>query len=204
MKAVIEGLLFAAGEEGLSASQLAEYTGLGVGEVRALCDSLQKDLREGRRGIQVRRIRDTYQLTTLPEHAPFLEQMSEVPKMPPLSQAALETLAIIAYRQPVTRAEIEEIRGVKSDRALATLLGRGLIREAGRSEAPGRPILYGTTPYFLEYFGLRDLDDLPVPELAVQEGDGEFSLFADGQEREGEPKSAGRPDEKGKEGDIRG
>ncbi|MDI3327430.1 MAG: SMC-Scp complex subunit ScpB [Alicyclobacillaceae bacterium] len=178
MMAVIEGLLFAAGDEGLTAEQLAEYTGLPVWEVQSLCDALGEDLQRQGRGIRLRRVQRAYQLTTAPEHAPYLERMSEVPKVPPLSQAALETLAIIAYRQPVTRMEIEEIRGVKSDRALATLLGRGLVREAGRADGPGRPILYATTKYFLEYFGFRDLEDLPSPEWEERPGEGELFLFA--------------------------
>ncbi|MDI3256182.1 MAG: SMC-Scp complex subunit ScpB [Kyrpidia sp.] len=187
MTAVIEGLLFAAGEEGLSARQLAEYTGLSVEEVHDRCEDLRHRLRESGRGIQVRKIQDTYQLTTIPEHAPYLEKLSEIPRLPPLSQAALETLAIIAYRQPVTRMDIEEIRGVRSDRALATLLGRGLIRETGRADAPGRPILYGTTTYFLEYFGIETLDDLPFPELAAADEEAEFALFPEG--------DSDRPDE---------
>ncbi|ADG06520.1 SMC-Scp complex subunit ScpB [Kyrpidia tusciae] len=187
---MIEGLLFAAGEEGLNERQLSQYTGLSAQQVRDRCEELRKRLDEAGRGIQLRRLNDLYQLTTRPEHAPFLEQLNESPRLPPLSQAALETLAIIAYRQPVTRIDIEEIRGVKSERALATLLARGLIRETGRADAPGRPILYGTTPYFLEYFGLQELGDLPFPELATTQEEG-FPLFAEDEESPDGPDETG-------------
>ena len=99
---------------------------------------------------------------TKPELAVYLEKLKKVPRQVPLSQAALETLAIIAYKQPITRAEIETIRGVRVDSSLSTLLERGLIEETGRKEGPGRPILYGTTKGFLKYFGLNSLDELPI------------------------------------------
>lgn len=119
----------------------------------------------GGRGLQLVRIAGHYQLATLSEHAPYFEKLAYSPARASLSQAALETLAIVAYRQPITRVEIEEIRGVKSERAIHTLVNKELIEEKGRAEAIGRPILYGTTKSFLDYFGLGSLADLPQPEL---------------------------------------
>jgi segregation and condensation protein B len=103
----------------------------------------------------------TYQMTTVAEHAVYFERLAQSPTRSSLSQAALETLSIVAYRQPITRVEIEEIRGVKCDRALQTLVAKELIEEVGRAEAVGRPILYGTTRKFMDYFGLSALSELP-------------------------------------------
>jgi len=116
--------------------------------------------REGR-GLQIVQLAGNYQLATLPEHATYFERLAYSPTRSSLSQAALETLSIIAYRQPITRIEVEEIRGVKSERAIHTLVNKDLIQEVGRAEAIGRPILYGTTAAFLDYFGLGSLQDLP-------------------------------------------
>ncbi|AZK47134.1 SMC-Scp complex subunit ScpB [Paenibacillus lentus] len=161
LKSIIEGLLFLAGEEGLSVKQLAEVTEQRQDIITdALLDMKASFEREGR-GLQIVQLAGTYQLATLPEHAPFFERLAYSPSRSSLSQAALETLSIIAYRQPITRIEVEEIRGVKSERAIHTLVNKDLIQEVGRAEAIGRPILYGTTPAFLDYFGLGSLEDLP-------------------------------------------
>ncbi|WP_232333870.1 SMC-Scp complex subunit ScpB [Thermoactinomyces intermedius] len=164
MKAVLEGLLFAAGEEGMSIKELADVTGLEKHEVEQCLHDLRVDYKEQQRGIQIVKVAQVYQMTTLPEHAPYFEKMAQAPNRSRLSRAALETLAIIAYRQPITRVEIEEIRGVKSERVLQVLSRKGLIREAGRAEGAGRPILYGTSKDFLDYFGLNDIEELPPPE----------------------------------------
>ncbi|MBH8601729.1 SMC-Scp complex subunit ScpB [Thermoactinomyces sp. CICC 23799] len=164
MKAVMEGLLFAAGEEGMSIKELADVTGLEKHEVEQCLHDLRVDYKEQQRGIQIVKVAQVYQMTTLPEHAPYFEKMAQAPNRSRLSRAALETLAIIAYRQPITRVEIEEIRGVKSERVLQVLSRKGLIREAGRAEGAGRPILYGTSKDFLDYFGLNDIEELPPPE----------------------------------------
>ncbi|MFD3258805.1 SMC-Scp complex subunit ScpB [Paenibacillus lentus] len=161
LKSIIEGLLFLAGEEGLSVKQLAEVTEQRQDIITdALLDMKSSFEREGR-GLQIVQLAGTYQLATLPEHAPFFEKLAYSPSRSSLSQAALETLSIIAYRQPITRIEVEEIRGVKSERAIHTLVNKDLIHEVGRAEAIGRPILYGTTAAFLDYFGLGSLQDLP-------------------------------------------
>jgi len=107
-----------------------------------------------------------------------LKKLVESPQTTTLSQASLETLAIIAYKQPITRAEIEEIRGVKTERPLQTLVGKGLVKEVGRLEGPGRPILYGTTKEFLDYFGLKSLDELPpLPEKNEKDVQEEADLY---------------------------
>lgn len=161
LKSIIEGLLFLAGEEGLSVKQIAEVTEQRQDIITdALLDMKSSFEREGR-GLQIVQLAGNYQLATLPEHAPFFERLAYSPTRSSLSQAALETLSIIAYRQPITRIEVEEIRGVKSERAIHTLVNKDLIQEVGRAEAIGRPILYGTTAAFLDYFGLGSLEDLP-------------------------------------------
>ncbi|WP_026326799.1 SMC-Scp complex subunit ScpB [Paenibacillus ginsengihumi] len=161
MKSVIEGLLFVAGDEGLDAKQVAEVMELDVAFVNELILELQDDFKRQGRGIQIVHMAGGYRLTTVPEHAPFLEKLAYSPSRAALSQAALETLAIVAYKQPITRVEIEEIRGVKTERAIQTLVGKDLIQEVDRADAPGRPILYGTTKSFLDYFGLSSLEELP-------------------------------------------
>jgi segregation and condensation protein B len=161
MKSVIEGLLFASGDEGLDAKQLAEVLEMDPLLASDLVLELRDELKRAGRGIQIVEVAGAFQLTTLAEHAPYFERLAYSPSRSSLSQAALETLSIIAYKQPITRVEIEEIRGVKSDRALHTLVSKDLIEETGRAEAVGRPILYGTTKPFLDYFGLSSLRELP-------------------------------------------
>jgi segregation and condensation protein B len=165
IKSVIEGLLFVAGDEGLDAKQLAEVLEQDTDFIRDLVLDLQADFQRGGRGLQIVELAGAYQLTTLPSHAPFFERLAYSPSRSSLSQAALETLAIVAYKQPITRVEIEEIRGVKADRALHTLVGKDLIEEVARADAPGRPILYGTTKSFLDYFALGSIAELPESTL---------------------------------------
>ncbi|HEU4963800.1 MAG TPA: SMC-Scp complex subunit ScpB [Bacilli bacterium] len=167
MKAVIEGLLFIAGSDGLDPKQVGGVLEIEREEALDLMYDLQADFKREERGLQIVEVAGAFQLTTRPEHAPFFERYAFQPSTAQLSQAALETLAIVAYKQPITRVGVEEVRGVKSDRALNTLVAKQLIREVGRAEGPGRPILYGTTKEFLEYFGLRGLDELPPPPAFV-------------------------------------
>jgi segregation and condensation protein B len=165
LKGVIEGLLFISGDEGIDAKQISEIIEVPEETVVDLLEDMKADFRRSGRGIQIVEVARAYQLTTLPEHVPYFEKLASSPNQSTLSQAALETLAIIAYKQPITRSEIEEIRGVKCEKALNTLLSKQLIREAGRAEGVGRPILYATTKEFLEHFGLRQLSDLPEPPV---------------------------------------
>lgn len=163
LKTIIEGLLFMAGDEGLNKKQLADILELDADLSADLVYDLQRDLEREGRGVQIAEVAGAYRLTTHPEHAPYFERMAYSPSRSQLSQAALETLSIVAYRQPITRVAIEEIRGVKSERAIASLVSKDLIEEVGRAEAIGRPILYGTTKSFLEYFGLPSIKELPEP-----------------------------------------
>jgi segregation and condensation protein B len=163
-KAVIEGILFAAGEEGLSLKEIAHVLDMAPHEVELLLHHLRVDWKEQARGLQIVKVAQVYQMTTLPEHTPYFAKWAHTPTRASLSRAALETLAIIAYRQPITRIELEEIRGVKSDRLLQQLQRKGLITEKGRADGAGRPILYGTSNAFLDYFGLNHLEELPAPD----------------------------------------
>lgn len=161
MKSIIEGLLFLAGDEGLTVKQLSEVLDQRSEVIIDALKDMKKSFKKAGRGLQIISIAGGYQLATLPDHAPYFEKLAYSPSRSSLSQAALETLSIIAYRQPITRIDIEEIRGVKSERAIHTLVNKDLIEEVGRAEAIGRPILYGTTKAFLDYFGLGSLVDLP-------------------------------------------
>ncbi|MCE0499426.1 MAG: SMC-Scp complex subunit ScpB [Methylacidiphilales bacterium] len=131
------------------------------GEIEAAIEELRRKLEESGSSLMVQGIAGGYQLKSRPEFAVWTNRLFSETKAPRLSQPALETLAVIAYRQPVGRAEIESVRGVAVDGVLATLLERKVIHVAGRSEQPGRPLLYETTPLFLELFGLKSLDELP-------------------------------------------
>ncbi|MCA1030582.1 SMC-Scp complex subunit ScpB [Bacillus timonensis] len=164
-KAIVEGLLFAAGDEGLSLKQVSNAVEVGEDVALDIIHELVEEYKSKSRGIHLVEVAGVFQLTTKKEHAPYLKKLVESPTSNSLSQAALETLAIVAYRQPITRAEIEEIRGVKTERPVQTLSAKALIKEVGRAEGPGRAILYGTTKEFLEYFGLKTIKELPpLPE----------------------------------------
>lgn len=169
-QAIVEALLLASPEP-LPVRRIAQIMGIEEEAARILCEELGEEYTKLQRGLQLQAVAGGYQLVTRPDLAPYVRQLHPV-KENKLSQAQLETLAVIAYRQPVTRAEIEHVRGVKVDHSLHMLLERGLIREIGRREGPGRPILYGTTKAFLLHFGLRDLTalpPLPSPETPVLE-----------------------------------
>lgn len=158
LDARVEALLFVA-EEPPTIAQLARALEVPAEAIEEALNALQERLKE--RGLRLQRHRDRVQLVTAPEAAEDVRRFLGLSGGTRLSMAALETLAIIAYRQPITRAEIEAIRGVNCDGVLRTLLARGLIEEVGRAEGPGRPILYGTTMLFLQHFGLRSVADLP-------------------------------------------
>ncbi|GAA0364263.1 SMC-Scp complex subunit ScpB [Bacillus horti] len=161
LKAIIEGLLFVSGEEGIDVKQIADVVEEDKKKVIEIIEEMKQEYAKAHRGIQIIEVAGAYQMTTLQQHASYYEKLAFSPTQATLSQAALETLSIVAYRQPMTKVEIEEIRGVKSDRAITTLIKKALIKEVGRMEGAGRPILYGTTKEFLDYFGLNRLEDLP-------------------------------------------
>ncbi len=163
IKAIIEALLFTWGDP-LDIKDLASILNIKEKELVLIIEEMKDDFDYNRRGIKIIRIKDSYQLSTRAEHYEWIKKLS-YPKMSRnLSNAALETLSIIAYRQPIIKSDIEAIRGVRSDRAIETLMERGLIEELGRLERIGRPILYGTTDIFLRSFGLESLDKLPPLE----------------------------------------
>ena len=159
---VIEAILFVSGEP-VSYKDLQRALELTEDEVRLAVDALDSDYSYHRRGICLKRFGEYVQLSTRAEFAPYVVRLLQPIQKQSLSQSALETLAVVAYRQPVTRLEIEAVRGVKCDYSVQSLVNKGLIVEVGRKEALGRPILYGTTDQFLAHFGLTSLEDLPKP-----------------------------------------
>lgn len=163
LSAAVEALLFAS-ESPVSLSILAESLAAEPGDVAEALDAVRRHLDQAGHGVQLAEMGGGWILTTREEHAPAVRSLLRGKRKARLSRAALETLAIVAYKQPVTRPEIEDIRGVDSGSALATLLERDLVTLRGRSEVVGRPLLYGTAEEFLSYFGLRDLTELPRPE----------------------------------------
>lgn len=168
LDARIEAILFVAPAP-VSSQQLAEALAATPGEIEDALRLLDRALQNAR-GIRLQRHEGRYQLTTAPELAEEVERFLGLEATARLSRAALETLAIIAYRQPITRPGVDAIRGVNSDGVIKSLLSKGLIQEIGRTEGPGRPILYGSTQDFLSHFGINSLDDLPPFELLAQEG----------------------------------
>lgn len=160
---IIESLLFAAGDP-LRLKEIAAIIDLSSEETRRLIEGLSKEYEKKERGIKIINFNDEYQLVTKSENSIYLQKLLNTNVRQSLSQASLETLAIIAYKQPITRIEIDEIRGVKSDSAVATLVEKELIKDAGRKDVLGRPILYVTTKEFLIHFDLSSLNEMPVLE----------------------------------------
>ena len=159
---VIEAILFVAGEP-VNVKDMQRALDVTEDETRQAIDALDSDYSFHRRGITLKRFGEHIQLSTRAEYAPYVERLLQPIQKQSLSQSALETLAIVAYRQPVTKLEMEAVRGVKCDYSVQSLVNKGLIEEVGRKEALGRPILYGTTDKFLSHFGLHSLEDLPKP-----------------------------------------
>lgn len=181
---ILESLLFVSGSDGLTIRQVRTILEIDTEQASRLVNKLKSDYQQNDRGIQLIEAEDHYYLTTKKEHAEYLQSLVQSNKHTKLSQASLETLAIIAYNQPITRIEIEEVRGVKSDRPVQTLLSRGLIEEAGKKETIGRPYLYKTTLDFLTYFGLASIDELPplTEQLEGLDFNDELDLFFNDQE----------------------
>ncbi len=160
-KAVLEGLLFVVGEDGLTLDQIEDILEIDEEESRNLIMELKKDYEDESRGLRIDFLGNRFKITTKFEHKKYYQKLIENPDTNLMSQAALETLAIIAYNEPITRVQIDSIRGVGSTSIIRKLVAKGLIRESGRSDIPGRPILYKTTHEFLDYFCLSSKDDLP-------------------------------------------
>lgn len=175
-KAVIEGLLFLSGEEGLTLDEISKLIELDNDETKKIIKELYNDYENTDRGIQIEFLGNHFKLTTKQEHKDYYKKLTNIEENAPLSQSALETLAIIAYNGPITRVDVDDIRGVNSSYVVRKLLLKGLIEECGRSDAPGKPRLYQVTSNFLDYFGLGSLEDLPKIESVEQE-DTEEGLF---------------------------
>ena len=161
LKAVIEGLLFVVGDDGLDLDEISKILEVSKDETKELIKELQNDYQSSDRGIRIDFLGDKLKLTTKKEHNIYYQKLLTTEDNNTLSQAALETLAIIAYNQPITRVKVDELRGISNNHIIRKLVAKGLIKEGGRSNMPGRPILYETTSEFLDYFGLSSIDELP-------------------------------------------
>jgi segregation and condensation protein B len=177
LKAILESLLFVSPEP-LSAVRLVSVLGdVTKAEVERTLRSLGEELEQEGRGIRLVEVAGGYRLVTKQEYAPWIKRLDKAKSATKLSRSALESLAIIAYKQPLVRSEIEEIRGVETSGVVRTLLERKLVRIVGRKEVPGRPIMYGTTKFFLEHFGLNDLSQLPPLREFKELGEAEQALL---------------------------
>ncbi|MBQ6400694.1 MAG: SMC-Scp complex subunit ScpB [Firmicutes bacterium] len=160
IKSAIESMMLIWGEP-LAAKDIADIFNIEKKEAYACCRELMEEYEQEGRGIVIREVNKAFQFTTRPENLPYIERLCTPVRRRRLSQSALETLAIVAYRQPVTKGEIEAIRGIRCDRVMEGLVKKGLVRDVGRSDAVGRPILYGTTDEFLKQFGFETIRELP-------------------------------------------
>lgn len=158
--AIIEAIMFACAEP-ISVEKLAAASGIDEETTAKLVDQLERRYNVSESGLRIIRINDGYQITTRVEYAPYIKEALECKRQTPLSQAAMETLAIVAYNQPVTKAFIEQVRGIDSGSVVNTLVERELLEEAGRLDLPGRPVTYRTSETFLRCFGIATLDELP-------------------------------------------
>ena len=177
LKAILEAVLFVSSEPVPVARLMAILGTVSKAEVVQALQILTHDLDQDGRGIQLVQVAGGYRLVTKQEYGPWLKRMEKAKSTQKLSRSALESLAIIAYKQPLVRSEIEEIRGVETSGVLRTLLERKLVRIVGRKEVPGRPIMYGTTKFFLEHFGLQDLSQLPPLREFKELGESEQALL---------------------------
>ena len=170
-KAILEGLLFVVGEDGLTLDQIEEVLDITEEESHELLTELKNDYLDESRGIRIDFLGNRFKLTTKSEHREYYQKLIENPETNVLSQAALETLAIIAYNAPITRIQVDSMRGVGSVSIVRKLVAKGFIKEVGRSDLPGRPILYDTTSEFLDYFGLSTKDDLPSIDDFIEDNE---------------------------------
>lgn len=167
--AILEGLLFVVGEEGLSLAQIEDVLEIDEEQSKMLVKKLKVNYEMEDRGLRIDFLGNKFKLTTKFEHKKYYQKLIENPLTNTLSQAALETLAIIAYNEPITRSEVDKLRGVSSSQMIRKLVAKGFIKETGRSEMLGRPILYKTTSEFLDYFGLPNIEALPDMSQFIEE-----------------------------------
>ena len=176
-KAVLEGILFVVGDEGISIDTIKNILQIDDSEVMELLTSLRKDYESNERGLRISFLGNAFKLTTKEEHKEYYEKLVSDTKNPTLSSASLEVLAVIAYNEPVTRLKIDEIRGVNSAQIVRRLLARGFIKVCGKADSIGKPNLYKTTDEFLDYFGLASKDDLPEIIFDENKKDEEEELY---------------------------
>ena len=164
INAAIEAILFANGSS-VEPSRIATALEISEAEAKERLEALMNEYQQSGRGITIIRLKDSYQMVSVKEYAPYIRTVMDLRRNTPLSQAALEVLAVIAYNQPVTKAFVEQVRGVDCSGVIGSLTAKGLVEEKGRLELPGRPLLYGTTEHFLRCFNISSLDELPpLPE----------------------------------------
>lgn len=173
---VLEGLLFVVGDEGLTCDRICEILEISMYDLKKLIEVLGEDYKTDNRGIRIDVLGNRLKLVTKKEHSKYYEKLVSSDTVDLLSQACLETLAIVAYNQPITRLQIDEIRGVNSVHLIRKLLAMNMIQEAGKSDLPGRPNLYRVTSSFLDYFGLATLDELPKIDFEEVDED-DLNLF---------------------------
>lgn len=172
MKAVLEGLLFIVGEDGIDVDTICNVLEIDSEEALNLVDNLKEDYESEERGITIKKFGDLYKLTTKKEHKDYYNKLADLPNIKNLSQSALETLAIIAYNGPITRSEVDELRGVNSSQMIRNLVAKDFIKEVGKSDRVGKPNLYGITEEFLDYFGLESKEELPsIDDIKIDEDD---------------------------------
>lgn len=175
MLAILEGLLFVVGDAGLNISEICKILEIDELSAKNLIKKLKEEYQSSDRGIEIKDLGNKYKLTTKKEHKDYYKKLSEISDVKKLSQSALETLAIIAYNEPITRLEVDELRGINSSQMIRSLIAKDLVKEVGRSDGIGKPKLYGITNTFLDYFGLSSKDELP--EFKIEENDNEVELY---------------------------
>lgn len=175
-KAILEGLFFVMGDDGVSLKQIEEVLEIDEDKANSLLDSLRDDLNSDDRGLTIEKLGNKYKMTTKREHKEYYKKIVTDEESNTLSQAALETLAIIAYNEPITRIDVDKLRGVSSSQLIRKLVAKGLIEDVGRSDQPGRPYLYSTTDLFLDYFKMSSKSELPsIDEYLEEEAETEES-----------------------------
>lgn len=175
--AVLEGILFVVGDEGISLDSICDIMTINKKEAQELLKNLREEYNKENRGIRISFIGECFKLTTKQEHKEYYQKLITTKGSNNLSQAALETLAIIAYNQPITRIEIDELRGIASVNMIRKLMAKDLVKISGKSNLPGKPNLYRTTSEFLDYFGLATISDLPELPSITNNEDEEQELF---------------------------
>ncbi|NBI06609.1 SMC-Scp complex subunit ScpB [Senegalia massiliensis] len=173
VKGIIEGVLYIWGEP-LSIDSLHKILEINKKDIKCIIEEMIDEFDYNRRGLQIIKIKNSYQLATRPIHYDYIKKLMPEKTNKGLSNAALETLSIISYKQPITRVEIENIRGVKCDKSISTLIDKGLVEEKGRLDRTGKPIIYGTTDNFLRHFGLKDISELPKLKDVILEENNTF------------------------------